>query len=177
MLHAWAPFYRRSSWHSALKHHGVDDEALADKLAIVYIDSRRNRHVVYDDVAPSLDALKRRYKLALLTNGEPGLQQRKVLGSGISSYFSAIIISGEEGVGKPDSQIFRTALSRLGTSSEATIMIGNSLVTDIKGAQAAGMKAVWLNRSGKLADKSIQPDLVVRNLFQLKEALNSGQLA
>jgi len=55
-------------------------------------------------------------------------------------------------------------------------MIGNNLTTDIKGAQAVGMKAAWINRSGKPLDDSVQPDFVVSNLSEVTKALKSGQI-
>lgn len=176
VLRAWAPFYRMNSWLGALRHHGLDDEALALELVNTYIDSRRKRHVVYDDVMPCLDKLKHSHRLGLLTNGEPGLQRRKINGAGFGPYFSAIVISGEEGIGKPDARIFRTVLSRLGATPDTALMIGNNLTTDIKGAQAVGMKAAWINRSGKPLDDSVQPDFVVSNLSEVTKALKSGQI-
>jgi putative hydrolase of the HAD superfamily len=176
LLHAWAPIYRKSSWHEALQQHGVDNEALASELVEAYISSRRKRHVIYDDVAPCLAEFKGRYRLGLLTNGDPGLQRRKIAGAGIGGYFGAIVISGEEGIGKPDARIFAIALSRLGVASDAAVMIGNSLKSDIQGAQAAGMKAVWINRSGKSGDEFVTPDFVASNLLELREALHRNQI-
>ena len=174
VLHAWAPSYRKSSWLQAIRHHGVDNEALAMQLANAYIGSRRKRHVVYDDVMPCLNELRHAYKLGLLTNGEPGLQRRKINGAGIGRYFSAIVISGDEGVGKPEERIYRIMLSRLRAAPDEAIMIGNNLVTDIKGAQAVGMRTVWINRSGGPLDESIRPDFVVNDLMELRGVLKSA---
>ena len=71
---------------------------------------------------------------------------------------------------------FRTVLSRLGVTSDPALMIGNNPTTDIKGAKALGMKAVWINRSGKPCDDSVQPDFIVSNLSELRKALNLGQI-
>jgi putative hydrolase of the HAD superfamily len=168
LLRAWAPEYRKNSWHSALRQHGVGDEALALKLVDTYIEARRARHVDYDDVVPCLEEFKGKCRLGLLTNGDPWLQRRKIEGAGIRSYFDVIVVSGEEGIGKPDARIFRTMLSRLGVTPAESAMIGNSLKDDIRGAQQVGMKAVWINRGGKVNDKFIRPDLVISTLWELK---------
>ena len=54
---------------------------------------------------------------------------------------------------------------------EDVISIGNSLRSDVQGAQAIGMKAVWLNRMGKPRENSVVPDFEVPTLKELKEIL------
>jgi len=58
-------------------------------------------------------------------------------------------VSGEFGVEKPDPTIFEEAL-RLGgaAAAAATVFVGDSPVHDIAGAMTAGMRAVWMNRTG-----------------------------
>ena len=133
--------------------------------------NRRKRHIVYDDVKPVLEALSRVFRLGLLSNGVPDVQREKIEGSGIGEYFVEIIISGEVGFGKPDPRIFRTMLDRLGAQPEEAAMVGNSLRSDIEGAQAVGMKTVWLNRGGRSHhDGSIVPYMEIRGLEELREA-------
>jgi FMN phosphatase YigB (HAD superfamily) len=58
------------------------------------------------------------------------------------------VISEEVGVTKPDPRIFGIALDRLGQRPESTVMVGDAWGTDIVGAHAAGLHAVWFNRFG-----------------------------
>jgi trans-aconitate methyltransferase len=88
-------------------------------------------------------------------------------GAGIAGWFDQIVISGDLGFGKPDSRIFRETLSRLGASAGEAIMIGNSLHSDIRGAQQAGLRAVWVNRSGAAREDGIVPDGEVPDLRAL----------
>jgi len=176
ILRKWAPIYRQDSWYHALRRYGVDDPEFAGELALAFPKKRRKRHVVYDDVEPALEALGRAFRLGLLSNGVPDLQREKIEGSGIEKYVVEIVISGEVGVGKPDPRIFEIILNRLGIQPQEAVMVGNSLRSDIGGAQAVGMKAVWLNRDGKSRDESVVPDLEIRGLEELRETLQQGAL-
>ncbi len=170
-LRAWAPFYQQDSWNQALLHHGIEDISFAENLAAFFMDNRLNRHVVYPEVLPLLKQLKKSYKLGLITNGAPDVQQKKIQGAGFASSFDKIIISGDFGIGKPDPRIFNIALDQLSAAPGRTMMIGNSLYSDIHGANQSGITSVWLNRDGIKPDKRIIPDLEIKTLFELKEYL------
>jgi len=58
-------------------------------------------------------------------------------------------------------------LARLGSSAGRAVMIGDRLATDVLGAQQAGMRAVWVNRSGKSGDPEIVPDWEISTLDEL----------
>jgi len=173
-LREWAPRYRSISWREALRKHGVDDPAFAQELAESFQSNRRKHHVLYDDARPVLEGLRQSYKLGLLTNGDPHLQRDKIDGTGIGQYFDAVVVSGEVGVGKPDGGIFEIMISRLRVSLDAALMIGDSLHSDVMGAQAIGMKAAWINRLGRPRVESITPDFEVSNLVELQRILQDG---
>ena len=50
-------------------------------------------------------------------------------------------------------------------------MVGDSLTRDILGAQRAGLKGVWLNRSGSDPASQVKPDVQIANLIQLHKRL------
>jgi putative hydrolase of the HAD superfamily len=145
-LRAWAPAYRREAWARALADQGIDDPALADELGERFAVERRARHHTFDDVPAALDALAGR-PLALVTNGASCLQREKLTASGLGARFDAVVVSGDLGVRKPDPSVFRHALSLLG--ADHAVMIGDSLTSDIAGAHAAGLDAIWVNRFGQ----------------------------
>jgi putative hydrolase of the HAD superfamily len=171
VLRAWAPAYRRDSWHAALQSLGIDDTDFALELAEAYPIHRRRLHLVYEDVRPTLEHFGRSLRLGLLTNGAPDLQREKIAGAGIAGYFHTIVISGEVGCGKPDPRIFETTLSRLGVAAPEAVMIGNSLHSDVQGAQAVGIKAIWVNRSRTSPGGVMIPDFEVAGLAELKHIL------
>ena len=83
-------------------------------------------------------------------------------------WFDVVVISGEVGFAKPDASIFRLALNKLPVEPENVWHVGDSLTTDVAGAKAAGLTAVWLNRSGLVRRESDpEPDLEIRSLSNL----------
>ena len=66
---------------------------------------------------------------------------------------------------KPDSGLFRYALEKTGLLPEEVIHIGDSLSCDVKGASGAGIKAVWLNRSGREVPECVTAVQVLTELF------------
>jgi putative hydrolase of the HAD superfamily len=172
-LRDWAPTYRQESWMQALLRHGIDDPQLAAELAGTFPRVRRGKQVVYPDTLPTLDRLQHTYVLGLLTNGTPDLQWIKIQGSGIAGYFDQVLVAGEIGIAKPDPRFYGAFLARLEAQPEETLMIGNSLTLDVQGGQAAGLRAVWVNRSGQARDEAIVPDWEVTDLGELDPILAS----
>ena len=122
-----------------------------------------------------LQELKRKgYPLALVADG-PVETFRNALGQhGLYDLFDAYAISGEVGVNKPDSRMFRTALDQLQMAPEdyaRVIMIGNYLARDIKGANQLGLISVWLDwaprRPKTPADESEVPDYTIKTPGEL----------
>lgn len=171
-LEQLAPVYRKESWRRGLLELGVDNEALASELAEKFGAERRARPHVYEETFRVLDKLKGTVKLLLLTNGCPSLQQEKLDGvPELAPYFDEILISGNFGKGKPDVSIFKHALDLLGTTPEQTLMVGDKLTTDVKGALGAGITAVWVNRDGKTPNAEIVPDYEISSLTELSELI------
>jgi putative hydrolase of the HAD superfamily len=175
-LRKWSPRYRREVWNLALADQGVQDPMLAEELGEKYDIECHARHHRFADVPACLDELSNSYTLGLITNGASCLQREKLATAGLDEYFDVVVVSAEFGVAKPNRSIFAHALSLIGSDPEQAVMIGDSLTRDIDGAIAAGLKGVWVNRSGqpRPADR---PDLVeVTTLSDLPAALESVEL-
>lgn len=171
-LQELAPTYRVEAWTLGLKRLGIEDSALGSELAELFMKERRNRPLVYEETFRVLDRLKSEYKLLLLTNGSPDLQQEKLdMVPELSPYFEHILISGEFGRGKPDPSIFQHALELLAVSAGEAIMIGDKLTTDILGSQKAGIRNVWINRRKLAANPDIEASYEIEDLNQLFELL------
>lgn len=167
-LEAIAPEYRRKVWTRGLAAVGVDDPQLGAVLAERFGEERRKRPYVFDDTFAVLDGLRGRYKLLLLTNGSPDLQQEKLDGvPALASYFDHIVISGSFGEGKPSPRLFRHAMSLHGVTAGETLMVGDRLTTDILGANNVGMRSVWINRHGGPRSSDIAPTWEIDSLSGL----------
>ena len=86
---------------------------------------------------------RRELKLGVVTNGPSAMQRRKLAALGIESAFDAILVSEEEGVSKPDPEIFRRALERCGVAAHEALFVGDHPVADIEGAHNAGLRVAW----------------------------------
>ncbi len=161
------PGYRKESWHRGLLKLGIDDKEFAAELAELFPAERRKKPFVYEDSFAVLDELKGKYKLLLLTNGSPDLQNTKLeITPELVPYFDHIVISGAFGRGKPDPTIFEHALSLLDIDKDKAVMVGDNLMTDILGASRAGIKSVWINRHDKERNEVI-PDFEITRLDEL----------
>jgi putative hydrolase of the HAD superfamily len=96
----------------------------------------------------ALDYLKEKYPMAIITNGFPEAQYPKMKASGLDTYFQHVVMSEMVGYRKPDRQIFEHAMHLLGAEPKTSVMIGDNPKTDIRGAEAAGMKAIFYNPAG-----------------------------
>ncbi len=173
-LRQWAVHYRQSSWQRALAAFDIEDAPFAAQLSLEFRRQRERRHVLFNDTLPILQALAGRVKLGLVTNGLSCLQHEKIAGSGLSSFFDAMVVAGDIGIAKPDPIVFHTLLEQLHVTADQAIMVGNSVTSDIGGAQGVGMKAVLIHR-GEIhgADDSITPDRVIEDLMSVRDYLQA----
>lgn len=124
--------------------------------------------VLMDGAIEILDALKAKgIKLGLITNGDIYAQNSKIDQVNIRSYFDAIIISDEVGMKKPDKRIFELALNELKSNQENTIFVGDQPINDIAGAEAAGIRGIWLAGFSEWTIPDREPTHTIQNLQQL----------
>ncbi|MEL3962280.1 HAD family hydrolase [Lysinibacillus endophyticus] len=166
------PTYRKDAWTNGLKALGIEDAQFGAELGERFVEERKKSPFVYEDTYKVLDELKGQYKLVLLTNGAPSLQNLKLeITPEIPPYFDHIIISGDFGKGKPDASLFEFMMEKAGITAEEGIMVGDNLNTDILGSSRIGMKNVWINREGNKNESQVTPTYEVKSLTEFKELL------
>ncbi len=110
-----------------------------------------------DGAEEVVEGLATRYSLAIVTNGLSRVQRGRFATSPITKHFDPIVISDEVGVQKPNPKIFSYVFdAHPDVPREKTLMIGDSVTSDIAGGVAAGIDTCWLNRGG-LPDSSVSP--------------------
>jgi putative hydrolase of the HAD superfamily len=171
-LREWAPEYRRESWRDGLRAAGVSDaDARAVPLSDAFRQRFRERCPPYADAAPALEVLTRRYALAVATNGPVDVQRIKLTVSGLRRFFSVVVASSEVGWGKPDRRIFDTSVAQLRATPADVLVVGDGLENDVAAAHAAGLRCVWVNRTGAERDPARTPDAEIRSLAELPALL------
>ena len=121
--------------------------AMADEYSRI-----RSREIdLFPDALPTLAELRRRgVQVALITNGLVSTHVEKVEHLGLESAMDHVVIADAVGMWKPDRRIFEHALSLCGVEPDEAIMVGDSLASDVAGAQGAGIRAFWFNPGGRL---------------------------
>ena len=156
--------YRR--FYLTLKEAGLDDMGLAKEIAHDFIDLSPLQTEVFPNTHECLEYLKNKnYQLHIITNGFNEVQGRKLQNSKLEKYFNQIITSENAGANKPHAQIFEYALKQTGAQIEQSIMIGDDLSTDIKGARDMGMDHIYFNPKKAKHDEKLTFE--IENLKEL----------
>jgi 2-haloacid dehalogenase len=113
-------------------------------------------------------ALSRRAALCLVTNGISMVQRGRLARSGVARCFSAVLISEELGMAKPDARFFQAACEALRLPPSELLCIGDSPVADVMGARAAGIDSCWYAPSGaSWPGPAEAPDCIIRSLKEI----------
>ncbi len=112
--------------------------------------------------------LHSKYRLIILTNGIQTVQDSRIKGSSIYKYIDDIITSDEVGINKPDARIFRWTFDKIGhVNKKNTIIIGDSLGSDILGGINFGIDTCWFNFNKLEDDAEIIPTYKIDSLKEL----------
>lgn len=104
---------------------------------------------IFDDVLPTLNAARQRgLKLAVVSNWDERLEPL-LAALDLTRHFEVIVSSHASGFVKPAVEVFHRAVTALNVSPAEVLHIGDSRTEDFDGARAAGMAALWLDRSGR----------------------------
>ena len=104
-------------------------------------------HTLVPEAKEMLEILKNKgYRLFAASNSFGHLQRSRLEYAGILPYFEDTFISMDIGYDKPDIRFYQEALRRAGLQPHEVLMIGDSMTTDVLGAQAAGIDALFFDR-------------------------------
>lgn len=157
---------RRASiaWHA--REAGYREEEIVEAALEVFL-AARNQVQLFDDVRPALRILRRHYILAALTNGNADVER-----IGLSDLFHFSLCPAAVGAAKPDPAMFLTACDRAGVPHTEAAHVGDSPEQDMDGARAAGLRCIWMNRSGlSWTHDGVTPDAEIRALHELRPLL------
>lgn len=116
--------------------------------------------------------LKDRYRQYVVTNGSAVAQRGKLKKSGLENFMDGIFISEEMGAEKPSREFFDMCSTRIPDYDPArTMIIGDSLTSDMAGGNNAGIMCCWFNPDGAELTGQLRIDHEIRSLKELEEIL------
>jgi putative hydrolase of the HAD superfamily len=127
-----------------------DDGRLADRLYEEF--SNPANYGLHPDAIPLLERLEAKgYTLGVISNFEEWLEHL-LEAVGVTRFFPVRVISGVEGVEKPDRRIFDIALERAGVAAQDSVYVGDHPVFDVQASREVGMFPVLIDRRGRYPD-------------------------
>ncbi|WP_330632263.1 HAD family hydrolase [Halocatena halophila] len=134
---------RRECFSTLAAEHDRDPD-LGRAVARAYSRERDQTDVrPFPGAIETLETLSESHSLGLITNGVPDAQRPKLDVLGLEPYFDIVLFAGSELPAKPARAAFDHALDHLGSTAARSVHVGNSLESDVVGAQRAGIDAIW----------------------------------
>ena len=144
------------------------------EAALIYETKLGIGHYFVDGAEELLKKLYPDYQLYLVTNGTASVQRSRLQSSGIRPFFQEIFISEDLGADKPSAAYFDACFARIPNFQKGkTVIVGDSLTSDIKGGLNAGIRTIWFNSARTANETEIKPDYEINSLRDLPELLKN----
>lgn len=158
-------FLRRTVLGHIGQQAGYGDEPIDGAMTVFH--ALRNDVDVFPEVRPALSALGEKHCVIAVTNGNANLER-----IGLRDLFDDVVSATSAGAAKPAQEIFDVAVSAGGAGHHETLHVGDHPEVDVAGANDAGLKSVWVNRSGAdWPDHLQRPDAIVKDVGELLSLL------
>lgn len=125
---------------------------------------------LYSDAIPTLQELKDKYNLVLLSNTAWEEGNKALDDFNLRQYFYDILLSSEFGIAKPNLEFFQKVLDNTNVSPSEVCLVGDDVENDIIPARRIGFKTILLDREGKFTDHE-SPDVIIKSLKELKDVI------
>ncbi|WP_081221101.1 HAD-IA family hydrolase [Pseudoalteromonas luteoviolacea] len=157
--------WRKVALEYGLSQLGLTKEEITRHTHLAYqaFADARSQITVADSVLTLLDNLAKKYTLIAITNGNVEVDKFNLAG-----VFSRVYLAGPDGEAKPSDALFKRACRDLKIHPNQILHIGDSLDTDVQGANHAGCHSVWLNNQGVTYQYQGLADIEISDIHQLK---------
>lgn len=128
--------------------------------------------VMYEDALAICTELKGKKRQYAVTNGTIVAQEKKLKNTGLDQIFEQIFISDEVGYQKPDVRFFQHCFENISDFHiESVLLIGDSLSSDMKGGNLAGVDCCWANMRNEEKPEDLRIDYEIHKLKELRDIL------
>ncbi len=126
----------------------------------------------YDHAEQTLKALQGKVLQCAVTNGTKLAQTRKLAASGLNELFDYIFISEEVGAEKPAIAFFDRVFREIGSFHQNEVLIvGDSLTSDMRGGENAGIHTCWFNPYHKTKDVDVRVDAEIDDIAAVTDVM------
>ncbi len=112
--------------------------------------------------------MRERFTVGAITNGNADVHY-----IGVGHLFDFVVSAAQAGAAKPSPVIFNRALVHAGIPADDAVHVGDDPVTDVRGANEAGMRTVWFNPERAPWPSGPRPDAEIQSLPELEDVLDS----
>jgi putative hydrolase of the HAD superfamily len=151
----------------------LPEKLLVDEMVLVHMGSIANAVELPKENRDTLNTLRRKYKLAVISNFDHAPTAYGILERfDLRNLFERIFISIEVGWRKPKADIFLSAFNFLEIGPEEAIFVGDNFEADVVGSKSVGMDVVWINRYKESIREGIsRPDYTVSKFAEIGDIL------
>lgn len=145
----------------------------ANEFSKTYMKHLANSSILLPDSYKVIEALYKKHRLFIITNGLSYVQHKRIKQSSIACYFENIIISEDVKISKPNVKIFEYALPNIHKLDKSKIlMVGDSLSSDIQGGINCGIHTCWFNPHSLKNSTTLQPTYEITSIKELLKWLS-----
>lgn len=153
-------------------HHGkIDDRILAAGIN-AYLSAKEEWVKPYPKVRLTLEKLKKKYKLGIVTDAPRLKAYQRLDAMGIADFFDVVVGFEDTGERKPSKLPFKRALDQLKLKPEEVLMVGDWPERDIQGAKNLGMKTCWASYGSDQPNNKIKADFEINKFEEILRFLN-----
>ena len=146
-------------------------------LAADYLKTLSTKSYMIEGAPEVCAELAKKCRMYVITNGDKRVQQGRFTPSPLAKYFDRVYISEEVGFEKPDIRYFEAVMKDIPDfDPAATLVVGDSLTSDIRGGIRAGLDTCWYNPKGKPVPADIPVTYVINDLAELPGLIEKGQV-
>lgn len=146
----------------------------APACALAYENSLSIGHYFLPGAEKAVESLRKKYRLFLASNGTAKVQAGRMTSANLYRFFEKVFVSEQMGCNKPSAAFFEACFAQIPDFDKASaMMVGDSLTSDMKGANNAGIAACWVNPNGAPRPADIHIDFEIKALSELEGLLNT----
>ena len=146
----------------------------APACALAYENNLSIGHYFLPGAEEAVESLRKKYRLFLASNGTAKVQAGRMTSANLYRFFEKVFVSEQMGCNKPSAAFFEACFAQIPDFDKASaMMVGDSLTSDMKGANNAGIAACWVNPNGAPRPADVHIDFEIKALSELEGLLNT----